>query len=257
MEVKLKSTWTTTTITLVKGLLDAEIEATGTVEGQFDGKFQLTGISLNVSSLANIHILHRASASPWSLPITPMDEILSGYHVQNLSQRMLRPRNHHLLSAGFGRGARKMATRSLWISTRTSAPLRIGDQADATGFPDVHDGFLTLTQGEIRDNLIPAPITAYAGHLGSTRSQPDISSTWSPSRAEVVTEVEESAQDRVCSGPSDGQLFSAIYRHPDMAGMLPPPMKQIPLGSKVKVTGICFYPGGFTIHPTTMCRSIF
>jgi hypothetical protein len=39
--------------------------------------------------------------------------------------------------------------KSLWIDTGTRSPLRIGDVADATGFPDAHNGFLTLTHGEI------------------------------------------------------------------------------------------------------------
>ncbi len=41
--------------------------------------------------------------------------------------------------------------------------------------------------------------------------------------------------------PSDRQVFSAIYRHPEVAGLQPLPMKQIPIGSRVKVTGICFF----------------
>ena len=129
----------------LKDLLDAEVEATGIVEGKFDGKWQMTGMGLDVSSLENVRILHRAGASPWSLPVTPMDKILGGYHVHNLSQRMLvhgvityyQPGSTVVLESG---------DRSLWISTRTSAPLRIGDQADATGFPGVLNGFLILTQ---------------------------------------------------------------------------------------------------------------
>jgi diguanylate cyclase (GGDEF)-like protein len=37
---------------------------------------------------------------------------------------------------------------------------------------------------------------------------------------------------------ADGELFSAIYRHP-IAPAVTPAMKQIPLGSKVRITGIC------------------
>jgi len=39
---------------------------------------------------------------------------------------------------------------------------------------------------------------------------------------------------------SEGHLFSAIYRHPGEKNNLTlPPMKLIPLGSRVRVTGIC------------------
>jgi diguanylate cyclase (GGDEF)-like protein len=223
---------------VLKALLDAEVEATGTVEGQFDGKFQLTGMSLNISSLANIKILRRAGASPWSLPVTPMEDIFRGYHVQNLSQRLLvhgvityyQPGSAVVLESG---------DRSLWISTQTSAPLRIGDQADATGFPSVLNGFLTLTQGEIRDNLIPAPVTPQPAawqQLVYSRHFFDLVSI----QGQVVTVVRESAQDQYVVA-SDGRVFSAIYRHPEVAGLLAPPMKQIPIGSRVNVTGICMF----------------
>ncbi len=223
---------------LVKGLLDAEIEATGTVEGQFDGKFQLTGISLNVYSPANIHILHSASASPWSLPITPMEDVFRGYRVQNFSQRM---RVHGIITYYQPGSAVVLqnGTRSLWISTLTSAPLRIGDQADATGFPAVMNGFLTLTEGEIRDNLIPAPVTplqATWDQLVHSRHFFDLVSI----HGRVETEVQETAQDLYILSV-DGRLISAIYRHPDIPGMKPLPMKKIQNGSTVNVTGICFF----------------
>jgi diguanylate cyclase (GGDEF)-like protein len=222
----------------LKGLLDAEVEVTGTVEGKFDGKWQLTGVGLDVSSLANIKILHRTGASPWSLPVTPMNEILSGYHVKNLSQRMLvhgiityyQPGSAVVLQNGAG---------SLWITTRSSAPLRVGDQADATGFPGVLNGFLILTQGEIRDNLIPSPITPLpATWQDLVRSAHffDLVSF----QGEVVMKVRESTQDQYVLS-SDGRMFSAIYRHPEIAGSQTPPMKNIPIGSRVNVTGICFF----------------
>ena len=223
---------------VLKGLLDAEVKAIGTVEGRFDGKVQLTGMSLNVSSLANIKILRRAGASPWSLPVTPMEDIFRGYHVQNFSQRMLahgiityyQPGTAVVLESG---------DRSLWISTRTSAPLRIGDQADATGFPSVLNGFLTLTQGEIRDNLIPAPIAPLPAtwkDLVHSQHFFDLVSI----QGKVETEVQESAQDLYVLSV-DGRVFSAIYRHPEIAGLQPQPMKKIQIGSMVNVTGICFF----------------
>ena len=222
----------------LKDMLDAEVEVTGIVEGKFDGKWQLTGVGLDVSSLENIKIIHRASASPWSLPITPMDKIFGGYHIKNLSQRMLvhgvityyQPGTAAVLQNG---------DKSLWISTRTSAPLRIGDQADATGFPSVLNGFLILTQGEIRDNLIPAPIAplpASWDQLIHSQHFFDLVSI----QGKVETEVQESAQDLYVLSV-DGRVFSAIYRHPEIAGLKPQPMKRIQIGSRVNVSGICFF----------------
>ncbi|MGA2634454.1 MAG: GGDEF domain-containing protein [Terracidiphilus sp.] len=222
----------------LKGLLDAEVEVTGIVEGKFDGKWQMTGLGLDVSSLMNVKILHRADASPWSLPATPMDKILGGYHVKNLSQRMLvhgvityyQPGTAVVLQNG---------DKSLWIATRTSAPLRIGDQADATGFPGVLNGFLILTQGEIRDNQVSAPITPLPAtwqQLVRSLHFFDLVSI----QGKVETEVQESAQDLYVLSV-DGRVFSAIYRHPEIPGLKPQPMKKIQIGSKVNVSGICFF----------------
>ena len=72
----------------MRKMLDAEVELTGVDSGRFDGKMQLTGVMLHVASLANIRVLKRAQASPWSLPVTEMDEILKSYHVVNRTERV-------------------------------------------------------------------------------------------------------------------------------------------------------------------------
>ena len=94
--------------TTLKGMLDAQVELTGVSSGKFDGKMQQTGVLLHVTSLANIQVLEGAKASPWSLPITPMDQILSGYHVLNTHAESSRTGDHHLLPARFsGRPAKR------------------------------------------------------------------------------------------------------------------------------------------------------
>ena len=78
-------------------LLDAEVEITGVAGGKFDGKRQLTGIVLHVASLADIRILKQAAFSPWSLPVTPMDQVLSVYHVKSLTEQGQGEWNRYLL----------------------------------------------------------------------------------------------------------------------------------------------------------------
>ena len=235
----------------LKGLLDAEVEITGIAAGKFDGKMQQTGVVLFVSSLADIKVLKRVTASPWSLPVTPMDRVLAGYHVNDLTSRVrvhgtityYQPDLAVVLQDG---------SKSLWIETRTHEPLQIGDQADATGFPDAHERLLTLTDGEIQDSHIFQPITpqpatwrqlgiwitnSFNGH------QNDLVSI----EGQVVTEVRETSQDEYVLS-ADGRLFTAVYRHPSATiGMLPP-MTQIPLGSRIRVTGVCMIVEANTIN---------
>jgi diguanylate cyclase (GGDEF)-like protein len=224
-------------------LLDAEVEINGVAGGKFDGKMQQTGILLHVPTLADVKILKRAGAAPQSIPITPMDEILGGYHVRDQSQRVrvhgtityYQPGSAVVLQDG---------SKSLWIATETRNPLRIGDVADASGFPDAHNTALILTHGEIEDSLVHAPLTPQfatwrelshwstdmpTGHLYDLVSI----------EGEVVTQVRGAAQDEYVL-VVDGQVFSAIYRHPDPGShTMLPPMMQIPLGARIRVTGIC------------------
>jgi diguanylate cyclase (GGDEF)-like protein len=222
---------------LLKDLLDTEIEVVGVASGRFDGKNQLTGIDLNVSSLADIRILKRASVVPWSLPVTPMGEILSTYHEESHTQRVL----VHGAITYYQPGSMVVlqnSDRTLRIMTRTYTPLRIGDLADATGFPDLSEGFLTLTSAEVQDSLVRAPIQPMPATWQQLSSSSNIFDLVSI-EGKVIMRVREAVQDEYLL-VSDGHLFSAIYRHPDAASQLAlRAMKEIPLGSKVRITGIC------------------
>ena len=226
-------------LSALKGLLDAEVEVTGAASGRFDGKMQETGVLLHVASLADVKVLKRPGASPWSLPVTPMNEILMGYRVNNQTQRIRVQGTvtYYQPDAGL---VLQNGPKSLWIMTRSRVPMRIGDVAEATGFPDLHDGFLTLTRGEIqgtntRAPIVPQPATWH--QLTLSHNIFDLVSI----EGQVVMEVREAAQDEYVL-VSEGQLFTAIYRHPAAISLVQAPllpMKQIPLGSKVRVTGIC------------------
>jgi diguanylate cyclase (GGDEF)-like protein len=224
----------------VNGLLDAEVLVTGAVSGRFDGKMQLTGIALYVTSLDQVKIIKRAASDPWSLPVTPMDQILSAYHITDLSRRI---RVHGTITYYQPGSAAvlQQGAKSLWLMTRTVEPLRIGDVADATGFPDVHDGFLALSGAVIQDRGTSAPIAARQltwEQLSASRNLFDLVSI----DGKVVAEVRGAAQDEYVLD-AGGNLFSAIFKRPpsELQGNDPlPPMKHLSPGSTVRVTGICF-----------------
>jgi diguanylate cyclase (GGDEF)-like protein len=225
----------------IKNLLDAEVEVTGVAAGKFDDKMQQTGVMLYVSSLANVAVIHRAGANPWSLPVTPMDHILGVYRVHDLTPRV---RVHGTITYYHPGTAIVLqdGSKSLWIATHTHEPLNIGDQADAIGFPEAHERLLTLTDGEIQDTHAFKPVTpqsvtwrqlAFWSSSTPDGHQNDLVSI----EGRLVTQVREASQDEYVVS-SDGHLFTAIYRHPPTDSSLPP-MKTISLGSRIKVTGIC------------------
>jgi diguanylate cyclase (GGDEF)-like protein len=142
--------------------------------------------------------------------------------------------------------------KSLWIATHTREPLKIGDQADAIGFPEARDRLLTLTDGEIQDSQISQPVTpqpatwhqlAFWSANKPDGHQDDLVSI----EGVIVADVREATQDEYVLA-ADGRLFTAIYHHPLTAGDLSP-MIEIPLGSRIRVTGICAIVESYTINP--------
>jgi len=232
-------------------LLDADVQITGAAAGKFDDKMEQTGVVLYVSSLENIKILKRAGTSPWSLPVTPMDRILVAYDVRDFTPRVhvqgiityYEPGSAIVLQEG---------AKSLWIATHTREPLQIGDRVDATGFPDAHDRLLTLTDGEIQDSHVFQPVEPHLAtwqQLGFWSSNMPVGHLYDlvSIDGQVVTEVREASQDEYVLA-ADNRLFTAIYRHPVGSGSIPA-MKEIPIGSRVRVSGICTIVESGTINP--------
>lgn len=216
----------------ISALLDSKVEVTGVASGTFDGKMQLTGILLHVQSLADLKVLERSTSGPWTLPLTPMDKILTHASVENHTSRVrvsgtityYQPSASIVLQSG---------SKSLWIQTHTLTSLHIGDLADVTGFPEAHNGFLVLTSSEIRDTGIQAPVSPIPADWKQLTTSGNIFDLVSI-EGKVVTEVREVTQDEYVLSTGD-RVFSAIYSHPYDA----PPMAMVPLGSTVRVTGIC------------------
>jgi Diguanylate cyclase, GGDEF domain len=221
--------------------LDAEVEVTGADSGEFDNKMQRIGVKVQVSTLADIRILKPSSDPPWSLPVTSMDQVLNSYHVHDVSQRVLvhgtityyQPGSAIVLQDG---------NRSLWIATNSRAPLRVGDIAFATGFPDAHGGQLTLSDGEVKDSRVLAPVVP----LSATWEQLAFWNVDKPNGhqfdlvsvdGQVVTEVREESQEEFVLAAGD-RLFTAIYRFPSAVDWHIA-MMQVPRGARVRVTGIC------------------
>jgi diguanylate cyclase (GGDEF)-like protein len=227
---------------LLKELIDADVEITGVSGEQFDNKMQQTGILLHIQGKDWIKILSRAGADPWSISITPMNLLYGGYAMRDQNQRMrvqgtityYEPGTALVLEDG---------AKSVWVTTATYDPLRIGDTADAIGFPDVRDGFLNLTRSEIRDSGIQAPVVpalltwhdlAMGGNESGGHSFDLVSI-----EGQVATAVRQGVQDEYVL-VSEGHVFSAIMRHPAPGrGAALPTMREVAIGSRIRVTGIC------------------
>ncbi|MGA2348998.1 MAG: GGDEF domain-containing protein [Terracidiphilus sp.] len=219
----------------LEDLLDAEVEVIGVAAGEFDGKMQLHGVGILSASPEYLKILTRARSNPWYLSPTPMGQIINAYHVIDHSQRIMVHGTITYYQPGESVVLQRGST-SLWISTGTYDRLNVGDVVDATGFPEAHNGFLALTRAEIQDTHLQAPITP----LPTTRKELALSAhviDLVSVEGQVVTAVRGGTQDEYHL-MADGQMFTAVYRHPPI-GTHWPDMKPAPIGSTVRVAGIC------------------
>ncbi|HMG87253.1 MAG TPA: GGDEF domain-containing protein [Terracidiphilus sp.] len=217
-------------------LLDAEVEITGVMASKFDEKMQESGAVVDVGSLAGIRILHSAGSNPGSLPITPIENVLRGHRVRDLTRRLQVEGTITYYQPGEAVVLQK-GSKSIWVTTLSDAQLKIGDRAYASGFPGVRNGYLSLDYGEIRDSHLREPISPVPvdwKEMDSGNHAFDLVSA----EGQLVMEAREAAQDEYVLN-SNGHIFSAILRHPGGVRALElPPMKQVPIGSRVRVTGV-------------------
>ncbi len=225
----------------LKSLIDSDVEITGTAGRKFDGTMQQVGAKVKVTSLADIKVIARANADPWSLPITPLNDIVMGSHLRDLSRRL---RVHGTITYYQPGSAVVLQndTTSLWVSTQISEPMQIGDVADATGFPEASEGKLMLAHAEIKDSRVQAPVKpllanwrqlAFWGRSKLGGHQYDLVSI----EGRVVTQARESMKDEYVL-VADNREFTAIFRHP-LSPAPTPAMPDIPVGTTIRVTGIC------------------
>ena len=218
-------------------LLDSEIEVVGAAAGRFDSKSQMTGVILEVHQFSDVHVLKPPQVGPDNLPIRRFDEVLQASQVQDQTRRVrvqgtityYQPGSAMVLQDG---------SDALWVDTLTEVPHRVGDKATVSGFADVRNGSVVLTRAEIQSSASSSPLypaRVDAAQLASGAHAFELVSV----EGQLITRVREAAQDQYVL-VSQGHVFSAIYRHPERGLNLPvSPMQNLPLGSRVRVTGIC------------------
>lgn len=221
---------------LLGKLPGAEVEVAGSAGAVFDSKKQLTGAILKVPALSDVKILREAPSGPGALPTTPMNEILEHSYIRDLSERVRVEGTitYYLPGAAV---VLQNGARSLWIETKDQQPLTIGDRAAALGYPAVRNRVLTLTTAEIEDSRQRSPIAPQRIGWDELYSGTNAFNLISI-EGQVVKEGRDKYQDKYLL-TAGGNLFSVIYRHIDEnLGFELPPMKQLPVGSTVRVTGI-------------------
>lgn len=218
----------------IEDLIDSEVELTGVVAGRFDSKNQMVGVLLQIPSKDSIKIVHRTERTPESLPLTAMDEVLSGYYVHDESHR-IRVRGTVTYYEPGSAVVLQNGMKSLWINTQYEQPVKIGTLADVTGFANAENrGSLTMSLGKITQlneqiPIAPRPVTEQ--DLATGAYQFSLIMT----QGKVLTTVRGAAQDEYVLS-ANGHVFPAVMHR--MEDRWVGTMKEIPEGATVEVTGI-------------------
>ncbi len=222
-----------------RGLLNAEVELDAVAGETFDGKMQQTGVRLHVPSQDYIHIVSRSAVDPWTIPLTPMGSVLRRYNVREATPRV-RVEGTLTYYQIFGAAVVQDGNQTIRVFTSQWEPVTLGDRVDATGFPFVEDGLLTLGLGQIRSKGPGAPVTPQLvtwDDLASGRHPFELVSI----DGTIVSEMREQERDVYVISCGD-HLFSATLRRivpsPGHQPQHLPPMRVIAPGSKVRVTGV-------------------
>jgi diguanylate cyclase (GGDEF)-like protein len=227
-------------------LLDADVRLSGVAGGAYDSKMQLAGMWLDINSWKEVVILRRPVTDPWSLAPIPMDDVVSSFRYSNQSARVRIAGTLTYYEPGL-LAVLEHQGRSMLIKTRSKLPLHTGMGVEATGFPAIVEENVLLQDAQLRPEtqvaqLQPQPIDwenasagKYAYNLVSMEG-------------EVVGLVHDSRVDLFIIYAA-GHLFSATLRQSSSDAAHAPSSPLTPsIGSRVRVTGVCFVEPGDHWH---------
>lgn len=226
----------------VHKLLDTEVTLRGVAGGRFDGKFQLVGANLYLSSVRGLRVTAPAAIGPATVPLTSISKVLGSYNQVGRSPRV-RIRGSVTLYEPDSELVVESGGTAALVHTYQNGPLKIGQVVYASGFADLNDHTESLNYGEFTPTPEMQPVKAkrvvwqdalsgkYALNLVSLEGR-------------LIEQAEEPNQDTLFIN-SGGHVFSAVLRHQGNSGSKLPRYRT---GSRVGVTGVCFVQTGGAWH---------
>ena len=227
--------------TALPNLLDAEVEVTGVVSGHFDNKMQQTGVLFHVRSLDDIQILRRPTIQPWSIPVTSMDRVITGYSIVDRTQRTRCMGSSRTICQGRTGAAGRQP--EFVDHDRQFSAVAGGRSGGCDRIPGC-EGRIPLSYAQRSPGQLHSSTggcsALYVAHARRGRQQ----QSWASLRSGFDRRGgcgRGSAGDtgRIClverRSPDVGDLSSSRVAHARCASA----MREVPVGSRVRVTGIC------------------
>lgn len=223
-------------------LLDAEVEMAGVAGGAFDSKMQMGGVWLDIDSPDQVKIVHPAAADAWSAPAMPLDQVIHAYRLGDASNRVRISGTLTYYEPGSVAVIENNGN-SMLLSTGTTEPIQAGTEVEAIGFPEITDDSVWMNHAELRSlkqNGLVKPRTISWGDATQGKFAYDLVSM----EGQIVGIVHDSRVDLFII-QADGHLFSATLRHSSSdANVAASAAVKPEIGSRVRVTGICFMDPG-------------
>jgi diguanylate cyclase (GGDEF)-like protein len=223
-------------------LLDAEVQLTGVAGGKFDSRMHMAGAWLDMNSAANVVIRHPPASTPWKLPAIPMDQVINAYRSNSESSRV-RIRGTLTYFESGELAVVEQQGQAMPVETGSTLPLHAGMTVEATGFPEIVNGSVRLVHGQLQK--LAQSSNVEAERIGwESASAGKFAYNLVAMEGEVVAVVHDSRVDLFVIH-SEGHLFSATLRHSSSDASLAGDTVTMPtIGSRVRVTGICFVDNG-------------
>ncbi len=210
-------------------LLGAEIHLEAVAGGGFDSKDQLKGIMLYVPGSKEIRILSHPEVSPLNLPLTDISDVFSTLRSDDSSPR-LHVRGTIVYYASGDSVVLEHEGRSLYVQTRETKPLSVGEVVDAYGFADNHNYSPSLRQAVLiptgqTERIAAVPVNYEMAMSGMFSDQLiSIEGT-------LVSQLRTPELETITLNV-DGRLIRGTI--PSLEHLL-----DLPIGSRIRLSGVC------------------
>ena len=214
-------------------LTGAVVRVTGVSSGHFNDRKQLIGSGVRAQSAADVVILRPATPDPFTLPLCPIDRLLTARRGLPVGQR-----GHVVGVVTCVQPGRSLVVQEgnapLQVQTRQSTPVSPGDRVEVTGFLAFGDYSAVLEDANYRVTgghaALPAMVVPPGGELSGAFDSKLVSI-----HAEL-TGAARSENRLTLVLKAGGALFPAVLEAP----LIPAALANLRPGTWLRVTGVCF-----------------
>ena len=213
-------------------LVNAEVEISGVVGGNFNAQWELMRTVLYAAGKEDLHIIREPQVRPSSLPLTGIDDVMQTHLVNDRTQQVRVRGTVTFFRPGYSVVVQQ-GDRSLSASTRQADPIALGSLVDLVGFAEDGGYGPALGQAEILPTgkmvaIQPLPVS-YAQALSGVHTDNLVSV-----RGKLISQLRTEAADTLLIMVDEHPVTMVLQAHREIKRL-----PDVPTGSLVAVTGIC------------------